>query len=52
MGESENSPIELISVLRAGVEPAQVSLSVFETDASTDSAIGALTGCKGKKKSS
>ena len=29
------------SVLRAGVEPAQVSLSVFETDASTDSAIGA-----------
>ena len=28
-------------VLRAGVEPAQVSLSVFETDASTDSAIGA-----------
>ena len=52
MGESENSPIEPISVLRAGVEPAQVSLSVFETDASTDSAIGALTGCKGKKKSS
>lgn len=29
------------SVPRAGVEPAQVSLSVFETDASTDSAIGA-----------
>lgn len=28
-------------VLRAGVEPAQVSLSVFETDASTDSAIEA-----------
>lgn len=33
-----------VAVLRAGVEPAQVSLSVFETDASTDSAIGAL-GC-------
>lgn len=29
-------------VLRAGVEPAQVSLSVFETDASTDSAIEAF----------
>ena len=42
-----------VAVLRAGVEPAQVSLSVFETDASTDSAIGALgvhwvavCGCK------
>lgn len=31
-----------VAVLRAGVEPAQVSLSVFETDASTDSAIGAV----------
>ena len=31
----------LALVLRAGVEPAQVSLSVFETDASTDSAIWA-----------
>ena len=30
-----------VCVPRAGVEPAQVSLSVFETDASTDSAIGA-----------
>ena len=40
-GESENSPTEFNSVPRAGVEPAQVSLSVFETDASTDSAIGA-----------
>ena len=29
------------SVLRAGVEPARVAPSVFETDASTDSAIGA-----------
>lgn len=28
-------------VLRAGIEPAQVSLLVFETNASTDSAIGA-----------
>ena len=34
-----------VAVLRAGVEPAQVSLSVFETDASTDSAIGALGVC-------
>ena len=29
------------SVLRAGVEPARVAPSVFETDASTDSAIRA-----------
>ena len=32
-----------VSVPRAGVEPAQVSLLVFETSASTDSAIWAHT---------
>lgn len=33
-------------VPRAGIEPAQVSLSVFETDASTNSAIGAFANAK------
>ena len=33
----------MIFVPRAGVEPAQVSLLVFETSASTDSAIWAHT---------
>ena len=32
-----------VSVPRAGVEPAQVSLLVFETSASTDSAIWAAS---------
>lgn len=31
----------LNSVPRAGIEPAQISLSDFESDASTDFAIGA-----------
>ena len=33
-------------VLRAGVEPARVAPLVFETSASTDSAIGAFAGAK------
>ena len=40
-GESENSPTEFSSVPRAGVEPARVAPLVFETSASTDSAIWA-----------
>ena len=35
-------------VPRAGVEPARVAPLVFETSASTDSAIWALYGCKGR----
>ena len=35
------------SVPRAGVEPARVAPLVFETSASTDSAIWAYCGCKG-----
>ena len=34
-------------VPRAGVEPARLSASVFETDLSTDSNIWAESGCKG-----
>ena len=35
-------------VPRPGVEPGRVSPLVFETSASTDSAIWALCGCKGR----
>ena len=41
-GESEDSPTSLSKVPRAGVEPARVAPLVFETSASTDSAIWAL----------
>ena len=34
-------------VPRAGLEPARLSASVFETDLSTDSNIWAESGCKG-----
>ena len=44
-GLSEENPD---SVPRAGVEPARVAPLVFETSASTDSAIWALRRCKGK----
>ena len=44
-GLSEENPD---SVTRAGVEPARVAPLVFETSASTDSAIWALRRCKGK----
>ena len=39
--------LQIISVPRAGVEPARLSASVFETDLSTDSNIWAESGCKG-----
>lgn len=38
-------------VPRAGVEPARLAASVFETDLSTDSNIWAKCGCKGTNKS-
>ena len=44
-GLSEENPD---SVPRAGVEPARVTPLVFETSASTDSAIWALRRCKCK----
>ena len=40
-GESEDSPTSQATVPRAGVEPARVAPLVFETSASTDSAIWA-----------
>ena len=40
-GESEDSPHFETKVPRAGVEPARVAPLVFETSASTDSAIWA-----------
>ena len=42
-GESEDSPDSRALVPRAGVEPARVAPLVFETSASTDSAIWACT---------
>ncbi len=40
--------LQRFAVPRAGVEPAQVALLVFETSASTDSAIWACLRCKGR----
>jgi hypothetical protein len=42
--------LALFLVPRAGVEPARVAPLVFETSASTDSAIWAFLRCKDKKK--
>ena len=38
--------VSRIVVPRAGVEPARIAPLVFETSASTDSAIWAFCGCK------
>lgn len=49
--KSDIIAIVLFEVPRAGVEPARLSASVFETDLSTDSNIWACReeiGCKGK----
>lgn len=38
----------LPNVLRAGIEPARIASLVFETNASTNSAIGASLNCVAK----
>ncbi len=44
----KNKQANSFLVPRAGVEPARIAPLVFETSASTDSAIWAYCGCKGK----